>query len=86
MFKKIFRRKKWILYLYFNGILIKRVKIDDIDDIRVMSINILGHKELFNKRKIKTVIRPVKVLLTDEKKKETHWGVVFEKGVDFDGR
>ena len=74
--------KKWTLYLYFNGICIKRLKIADINDIRPMSINILGHKELFNRSKIKAVIRPVRLLLTDETKKETHWGVIFEKGVD----
>lgn len=74
--------KKWTLYLYFNGICIKRLKINDISDIKVMSINVLGHKELFNKSKINILIRPVKLLLTDEKKKRTYWGVVFEKGVD----
>ena len=88
MFKKVKKtiksqlQKKWTLYLYYNGICIKRKKIRDIDDITVMSINILGHKELFNRRKIKAVIRPVKLLLTEEDKKRTHWGVIFEKGVD----
>ena len=88
MFKKIIKaiksqlQKKWTLYLYYNGICIKRKKIRDIDDITVMSINILGHKELFNRSKIKAVIHPVKLLLTEEDKKKTHWGVIFEKGVD----
>lgn len=89
MFKKIkelWINRKWTLYLYYNGVLIYRKKIRDIDDITVMSINILGHKELFGKSKINAVIRPVRVLLTDEKKKKTYWGVVFEKGVEFDGR
>ena len=84
--KKLWENRKWTLYLYYNGVLIKRKKIDDIDDITVMSINILGHKELFGKRKINAVIRPVKILFTDEKKKKTYWGVIFEKGVDFNGR
>lgn len=85
MFKKIkllFKRKKWILYLYYNGIRIKKIKINDISDIKTMSINIWFHRELFNKNKINTVIKPVKLLLTDESKKETHWGVIFEKGID----
>lgn len=80
--KALFKKKKWTLYLYYNGILIKRKKINDISDISVMSINILGHKELFGKRKVNVVIRPVKLLLTEENKKNTHWGVVFEKGID----
>ena len=83
---KIYEKKRWSLYLYYNGICIKRVKIADIDDIKTMSINILGHKELFGKTKIKAVIEPVKLLLTEEDKKKTHWGVIFTKGVDFNGR
>ena len=74
--------KKWTLYLYYNGVRIKRLKINDRNEIKVMSINIWGHKELFGKFKINTVIRPAKLLLTDEKKKKTHWGVIFEKGID----
>ena len=85
MFKALFK-KKWTLYLYYNGILIKRKKIRDIDDICVMSINVLGHKELFNNNKINIVIRPVKLLLTDEIKKKTYWGVVLEKGVEYNGK
>lgn len=83
---KIFRKKRWDLYLYYNGILIKRVKIDNVDDIRTMSINIVGHSKLFGKSKIRTVITPVRLLLTEEDKKKTHWGVVLTKGVEFDGR
>ena len=84
--KELWNNRKWTLYLYYNGVLIKRVKINDIEDIKVMSINILGHKELFNKSKIKVVIRPVRLLLTEENKKRTHWGVIFEKGVEYNGR
>lgn len=89
MFNKIkafFKKRKWTLYLYYNGIRIKRLKIDDISDIKSMSINILGHKELFGKSQINALIRPVRLLLTEESKKRTHWGVVFEKGVEYDGK
>lgn len=84
--KSLFENKKWTLYLYYNGILIKRKKIVDINDIGVMNINILFHKELFGKSKINVVIRPVRLLYTDEKKKKTYWGVVFEKGVEYNGK
>jgi RNAse (barnase) inhibitor barstar len=60
--------------------------VNDIEDIKVMSINVWFHKELFNRNKINAVIRPVKLLFTDEKKKKTYWGVIFEKGVDYNGR
>lgn len=86
LINKIFEKKRWDLYLYYNGIMIKRVKIRNGEDIKVMSINIVGHKELFGKSKINAVIRPVKLLLTEEDKKKTYWGVIFEKGVDVDGR
>lgn len=101
MFKKIFDgisnvftgivnnikdKKRWKLYLYYNGVLIKRKKISNIDDITVMNINIWGHKELFHKTKINAVIRPTRLLMTDEKRKKTYWGVVLEKGVEFNGR
>lgn len=82
----MFNKKKWTLYLYYNGIRIKRLKIDDISDIKPMSINILGHKELFGKSQINALIRPIRLLLTEESKKRTHWGVVFEKGVEYDGK
>ena len=82
MFKKIWNNKKWTLYLYYNGIYVKRVKINDMNDIKPMSISIWGHKELFGRIKINTVIKPVRLLLTDEKNKKTHWGITFEKGID----
>ena len=85
MFKKIkelWNNRKWTLYLYYNGVLIKRKKIRDISSISVMSINIYNHKELFNKRKVNIVIRPTRLLLTNEEKKKTYWGVIFEKGVE----
>lgn len=86
LINKIFEKKRWDLYLYYNGIMIKRVKIKNREDIKTMSINIVGHKQLFGKSKIRTVICPVKLLLTEESKRKTHWGVIFEKGVDVDGR
>ena len=84
--KALWKNRKWTLYLYYNGIRIKRLKIDDISDIKPTSINILGHKELFGKSQINALIRPVRLLLTEESKKRTHWGVVFEKGVEYDGK
>ena len=84
--KALWKNRKWTLYLYYNGIRIKRLKIDDISDIKPMSINILGHKELFGKSQINALIRPIRLLLTEENKKRTHWGVIFEKGVEYDGK
>ena len=89
MFKKIkelWNNRKWTLYLYYNGIRIKSLKIRNIGDIKVMNINIYGHKELFNKSKINVVIRPNRLLMTDEKHRKTYWGVILERGVEYNGK
>lgn len=79
-------KKKWLLFLYYNGIMIKKIRVNDIDDITSeMSIKVYFHKELFGKNIIRLMIKPVKLLKTDEAKKQTHWGVIFAKGVDYNG-
>lgn len=85
MLKKIkdkFSRKKWIIYLFYNGICIKKLKINDISEIDTTSIVVFNHKELFGNRLPRLVVKPTRLLKTDEEKKKTYWGVVFEKGVD----
>ena len=81
----MFNKKKWKLILYYNGVKIKKVRIRDNDDITAMSIRVLFHKELFGNNNVRIFIKPTKLLRTDEDKKETHWGVIFEKGVDING-
>ena len=76
--------KKWTLYLYYDGLLIKKLKIDENTDItkEIFEIRVIGHKELFRKNLVKILVKPVKLLKTDEAKRTTHLGVVLEKGVD----
>jgi len=76
----------WTLFLFYDGVLIKKVKmlIDEKTEItkQVLFIKIYGHKNLFGKNIITLMVRPRRLLKTEEEKKRTYWGVVFEKGVE----
>ncbi len=76
------KNKKWTIYLFYNGICIKKLKIDGKKEIETMYIRVYGHKKLFGKWIVGLMVEPKKLLKTDEDKKKTYWGVVFEKGVD----
>lgn len=82
--KNSINHRRWILYLYYDGVQIKKIKIDENTEIvkQVLNIRVHGHKDLFGKNNITLMVRPVKLLKTDEKEKKTYWGVCFEKGVD----
>ncbi len=80
--KRKFKSEKWTMYLFYNGICIKRIKITSVEDIDTMSILVIGHKAIFGKNIVRLVVKPVKVLKTDEKVKKTYWGVIHEQGVD----
>lgn len=75
-------KKKWKLVMFYNGTKIKTIKINSIDDITAMYVRIFNHKELFGSRLVGRVVKPVKLLKTDEKAMKTYWGVIDEKGVD----
>ena len=76
--------RKWKLYLYYDGVLIKKLRIDENTIIKEQALNIRvhGYKNLFGKNNITIMVRPIKLLKTDVDKKSTYWGVGFEKGVD----
>lgn len=76
------KNKKWTIYLFYNGICIKKLKIDGKNKIETMYIRVYGHKKLFGKWVVGLMVEPKKLLKTDEDKKKTYWGVVFERGVD----
>lgn len=82
----MFKKKKgyWRLYLFYNGCLVKKVWIDENTSIKdlVLDITVIGHKALFGKNIITLMVRPTKLLKTDEVSKKTYWGIVFEKGVE----
>lgn len=76
--------RKWTLHLFYDGVEIKKIKIseDTIIKDQVLNIRVHGHKTLFGENNITLMVRPIKLLKTDERRKRTYWGVGFEKGVD----
>lgn len=84
----LFFVRKWKLYLYLNGICIKKIRInvDESPNKNVYPITIWFKKQFFNSNKVKTIIRPTKLIYTDEKKKETHWEFKYEEGTEVNAR
>lgn len=86
MFKKIVekykRNKKWKMYLFYNGILIGKKRIKVVDEINTVYLRVIGHRELFGSNNVGLMVKPIKLLKTDEKRKKTYWGTTFEMGVD----
>lgn len=68
--------------MFYNGTKIKTIKIDSMDDISTRYTLIFGHRELFGNILVGRMLKPAKLLKTDEKALKTYWGVVDEKGVD----
>lgn len=82
MFGKI--KDKWELYLFYDGYLIKKIKIEPDIEItkQVYLIKVHGFKNLFGKNNITLMVKPIRLLKTDVDKKRTYWGVKFEEGVN----
>lgn len=76
--------KEWTLYLYYNGILIKKIKIDE-DEAPAennYAINVYFKKHLFGSNVAGVIVKPIRLLKNDEKNKKTYWGTTLEKGID----
>ena len=86
MLKKIntWRDKKWRLYLYYNGILVKKVRIHEAEAPSHNSyvVRIWGKKNIFGSNIATVILRPVELLKNDEKNLKTHWGAIYERGVE----
>ena len=83
---KLFKKKKWTLLLYFNGILIKKVKINEDEAPRENSyaVNVWFKKQIFKNNKVNVVVRPIVLLKNDEKNRKTDWGVKLEEGLEIE--
>lgn len=88
MIKEIVRKykdkKKWKLYLFYDGVLIKKIKLKPNQEFSNKSIyiKVIGHKDKFGKWIVGRVVVPKRLLKTDEDKRITYWGVIDEKGVE----
>ena len=76
--------KEWTLYLYYNGILIKKIKIDEDEAPAENSyaINVYFKKHLFGSNIVGVIVKPIRLLKSDEKNKKTYWGTTLEKGIE----
>ena len=80
--KKLYRHRKWKLYLYYNGVLIKKLKIDPNEAPAENSyvVNVWFKQQIFKNIKVNIIVRPKVLLKNDEVNRKTYWGVVLEEG------
>lgn len=76
-------KKKWKLYLYYNGVLIKKLRIDEDEAPAENSyvINVWFKKQIFKNNLVQIIVKPVVILKNDDKNKKTYWGVKLEEGI-----
>jgi hypothetical protein len=85
---QMFKRKKtWKLYLYYNGVLIKKIRINENEAPAENSyaIKVWFKKSLFKNNLAGVVVRPRRLLKNDDVAKKTYWGVILETGIDIGG-
>ena len=82
MLKRLKRTNKWKLYLYYDGIHIKTLTINENEAPakNTYAITVWFKKQLFKNVKVGLVVRPTVILKNDEKNKKTYWGVILEHG------
>lgn len=80
--KRLFKRK-WKLYLYYNGVLIKKVRINENEAPAENSYVVRTYfkKKIFGSNTANVIVKPVRLLKNDEKRKRTYWGTTFETGI-----
>ena len=78
-------KEKWKMHLFYNGIKIKTLKVDeDVEPQKgLYDIRVIGHKEIFNKFIVRIVVKPLTLIKVDKEKKSIYIGVGLERGVDF---
>lgn len=78
------KHRKWTIYLFYNGVLIKKLKISENTkpEKETYFIKVYGHKNIFGKNIVSLMVRPTLMLKNEEKKKKTYWGVIDELGVE----
>ena len=78
------REKKWTLYLYYNGVLIKKVKIGESEAPAEnnYAIKVYFKKQLFSNHIVSVIVKPIRLLKNDDKKRRTYWGTTLETGIE----
>lgn len=77
-------KKHWKLYLYYNGVLIKKVKIreDEEPSKNSYAVRVYFKQQIFKNVIASIVVRPVRLLKTDKKRRKTYWGTTMETGIE----
>jgi hypothetical protein len=85
LFNKLKEVKRWKMYIYYNGVLIKtkKVKQEQLKDLKEkkLVLTIYNKRQLFSSFKVNIVVKPVVLLLTDNENKRIYIGVVIDEGV-----
>lgn len=78
------KKKKWKLYLYYNGVLIKKLRIseDEAPAQNSYAIKVYFKKQLFKNVIAGVVVKPIRLLKNDEKHRKTYWGTTLETGIE----
>lgn len=81
---KQIKNRKWTLYLYYSGILIKKKRINsnEAPGENSYAVNVYFKKKLFGTNKAGVVVRPIRLLKNDENKRKTYWGCTLETGIE----
>ena len=82
--KKKWKHRKWKLYMYYNGVHIKTIKIKEntAPTELTIPITVWFRKQLFANNKVGIIVRPVRIIKNDEDKNKTYWEVILEQGVE----
>jgi hypothetical protein len=84
--RSLWENRRWNLYLYYDGIRIKRLKVyrDELDDLKnkEYEINVFFKKQLFKSNIVNIIVSPKVILHTDDIKRKVCIGVVIERGIE----
>jgi len=80
--KQKWNNRKWTMYLFYNGVLIAKRKISDKSEIETLFVRAIGRKNIFGSNNVGLMVKPKKLLKTDEKHKKIYFGTTLEMGVD----
>ena len=80
--KNRWNNRKWTMYLFYRGVLIGKKKIRDAEGIETVFIRTIGHKVIFGSYTVGLMVKPIRLLKTDEKKKKIYFETSLETGVE----
>ena len=84
LFKKLNELRRWTMYIYYNGVLIKKMKIrkETLQELKNMQyvINVFNKRQLFRSFLVNIIVRPVVLLIVNATQRKVYVGVVLEEG------